>query len=58
MMTKDNPGVWANGRGGGGGGGGGGGCWGAAHRTQRTAAWDTFRHVRNKLKRTIRVARE
>ena len=25
MMTKDNPGVWANGKGGGWGGGGGGG---------------------------------
>ena len=35
-----------------------GGGGGAAHRTQRTAAWDAFRHVRNKLKRTIRVARE
>ena len=37
-----------------------GGGWGggAAHRTQSTAAWDAFRHVRNKLKRTIRVARE
>ena len=37
---------------------GGGGGEGAAHRTQRTAAWDAFRHVRNKLKRTIRVACE
>ena len=30
----------------------------AAHRTHTTAAWDAFRHVRNKLKRAIRVARE
>lgn len=30
----------------------------AAHRTHTTAAWETFRNGRNKLKRAIRVARE